>query len=302
MRQVLGTNPKASPTTSERPGHLFIIGGGEDRQDDMSILARYVELCGGEGCSIAVLTSASSIPHMMWEKYEASFGELGVRRHFHVAAGSRDEANDNECAQKVRDADGIFMSGGDQKRLVEIVGSTRIHAAMRYAFSQHAACIGGTSAGASAMARHMLAYGTNDKLPDKRTAQLESGLGFLPYVAIDQHFSERHRLARLLSVVAQQPDLIGLGIDEDTALIIGGSGHAEVVGNGAVTLLDGQHMASNIGEADGQDTLELINVVLHLVPANRRYAIGQTASGSSPAKEALIDVLRRASRMDHETT
>ncbi len=297
MRQEIGANAKESSTPIERPGHLFIIGGGEDRQHDMSILARYVELCGGSDCSIAVLTSASSVPHMMWEKYDTAFDELGVRRHFHVLAESRDEANNHEHAQKIRDADGIFMSGGDQKRLVEIVGGTPIHAAMRDAFSQHAACIGGTSAGASAMARHMLAHGSNDTLPDKRTARLESGLGFLSYVAIDQHFSERHRLARLLSAVAQHPDLMGVGIDEDTALIVGGDGYVEVIGTGAVTLLDGQHMASNIDETDGQDTLELINMILHLVPASRRYAIGQSASGNSPEKEALIDALRRVSRM-----
>src|SRR5690606_21125924 len=194
--------------------------------------------------SIAVLTSASTKPDDMWDMYGEAFGELGVRRCFPIAAESRDEADDSERARRIFDADGIFMSGGTQKRLVEILGGTRIHDAMRRAFVQRAACIGGTSAGASAMARHMLERGTKDKLPVKHTSRLESGLDFLQNVVIDQHFSERQRLARLLSAIAKYPDLIGVGIDEDTALIVSGSGHMEVVGAGAVTLLDGRHMSS----------------------------------------------------------
>lgn len=123
---------------------------------------------------------------------------------------------EDAVAQTLR-ADGIFISGGEQQRLLASIGGSKVHETMHQAFQERGACIGGTSAGASAISRHMLAYGTKDLLPNKNSAQLDVGLGFLQHVVIDQHFSERHRLARLLSAVAQDPDVIGLGIDEDTA-------------------------------------------------------------------------------------
>lgn len=289
---------------SESLGHLFLVGGGEDRRGDMRVLERYVDLCGGLDCSIAILTSASTIPEEMWRMYDAAFSDLGVRRRFSIIAENRIQADDRDSARKVIDADGIFMTGGDQKRLVDVLGGTRIHGAMARAFRQHAACIGGTSAGASAIARHMLAYGTKEKLPDKHTACLETGLGFLKHVVIDQHFSERQRLARLLLVIAKDPELIGVGVDEDTALIIGADSRVEVIGAGAVTLLDGRKMDSNADEIDSQERLELVNVILHLLPAGSRYDIEQmvSAGGGSPARDALLDALQLTTRTSHETT
>jgi cyanophycinase len=120
----------------------------------------------------------------------------------------------------VADADGIFMTGGDQKRLLAIIGGTALDAEMHTALKVRGACIGGTSAGASAMSGHMLAQGKTDLLPEKGAVSLGAGLGFLHRVVIDQHFSERQRLSRLLSVVAQNPYLQGIGIDEDTALVV----------------------------------------------------------------------------------
>lgn len=118
-------------------------------------------------------------------------------------------------------------------------------------------------------------------------------------MVIDQHFSERQRLARLLSAVAQSPDLIGVGIDEDTALIIGGNGRIEVCGAGAVTLIDGRRMSSNIARAGTQENLELIQVILHLLPADSRYDADHLDADGRPAAatEALIDVLQLVSQV-----
>ncbi|MCK9510032.1 MAG: cyanophycinase [Pigmentiphaga sp.] len=275
-------------------GHLFMVGGGEDRRGAMRVLARYVELCGGPDRPIAVVTSASAIADQMWELYDSVFGELGVRHRFCVRPETAEEADDADGERQILEAGGVFMSGGSQQRLVEILNGTRLHRAMRQAFGRQGACLGGTSAGAAAMARLMLARGTREKLPDKRTARLESGLDFLRQVVIDQHFSERQRLARLLSAVAQSPDLIGVGIDEDTALIIGSNGQIEVFGAGAVTLIDGRRMSSNIARAGTQENLELIQVILHLLPADSRYDADHLDADGRPAAatEALINVLQ----------
>jgi cyanophycinase len=186
-------------------GHLVIIGGGEDKQNDMAILKRFVELCGGPDARIVVITAASSVAENMWETYDRAFADLGVLRHSHLHLRSRHDANDERHIRDVADADGIFMTGGDQKRLLAIIGGTALDAEMHAALKLRGACIGGTSAGASAMSGHMLAQGRAELHPEKGSVSLGAGLGFLHKVVIDQHFSERQRLSRLLSVVAQNP-------------------------------------------------------------------------------------------------
>jgi cyanophycinase len=257
---------------SARRGHLFIIGGAEDREDDKVVLARFVELAGGESARIAVLTAASNHHEEMWGMYDQAFGDLGVSERAEIFIGNREDANDESLAQAIYEADATFMTGGDQKRLMSLIGGTRIDRAMHRALRERGACIGGTSAGASAMSEHMLYDGGNrDVLPTKGTVQISAGLGFMRRVVIDQHFSERQRLGRLLSVVAQNPYLLGAGIDENTALIVEPGLGLEVIGEGAVTILDGREMLSNFLDVDRHERLELTNVKLHLLPAGARY-------------------------------
>lgn len=256
---------------AERNGHLVIIGGGEDRVDDKEILTKFVELAGGAQAKIIVLTAASTVPEEMWHIYDQAFGALGVsdRSPLHIA--SRAEANDPECARRISEATGVFITGGDQKRLLAVIGGTEVAEAMHDAVLRHGACIGGTSAGASAMSAHMLADGKAELNPEKGAVSLGAGLGLLHRVVIDQHFSQRHRLARLLSVVAQNPYLHGIGIDEDTALVIEFGVGIEVIGNGSVTLVDGRDVISNVADAKRRESLELINVRLHMLPSGSSY-------------------------------
>ena len=253
-----------------RNGHLVIIGGGEDRVDDKDVLARFIELCGGPDSKIVVIPAASRVPDKMWDIYDQAFGDLGVsdRRPVHIA--SRAEANDGATARLVAEADGIFMTGGDQKRLLAMIGGSELDAAMHHALNR-GACIGGTSAGASAMSGHMLADGDVELQSEKGAANLGAGLGFLQRVIIDQHFSERHRLARLLSVVAQNPDLHGIGIDEDTALIVERGVGIEVTGRGTVTVVDGRNVISNVTDIRNRCCPERIDMRLHLLPSGSRY-------------------------------
>jgi len=254
-------------------GHLVIIGGGEDRTRDKEILARFVELSGGGQAKIVVITAASAIADQMWDIYDSAFGDLGVARRVHLNLETRHDANDESFIGDVLDADGIFMTGGDQKRLLALIGGTALDAEMHAALKLRGACIGGTSAGASAMSGHMLAQGRAELHPEKGSVFLGAGLGFLHKVVIDQHFSERHRLSRLLSVVAQNPYLQGIGIDEDTALVVERGVGIEVVGEGAVTIVDGRSMSTNVADIANHATPELIDVRLHLLPAGSRYRL-----------------------------
>jgi cyanophycinase len=254
-------------------GHLVIIGGHEDRTNDMQILSRFVELAGGKEAKIVVISAASTVADEMWQTYDRAFGELGVANRLHLHLESRQDANDEEHIRAVLDATGIFMTGGDQKRLLAIIGGTALDAEMHAALKLRGAVIGGTSAGASAMSGHMLAQGRAELHPEKGSVSLGAGLGFLHKVVIDQHFSERQRLSRLLSIVAQNPYLQGIGIDEDTALVIERGVGIEVLGEGAVTVVDGRNMTTNLHDIANRETPELIDVRLHLLPSGSKYQL-----------------------------
>jgi cyanophycinase len=287
---------KTEPHKTSEHGHLVIIGGGEDRKHDKEILARFVELAGGPEARIVVLTAASQVADEMWEVYDKAFGDLGVKTRVHIPLNSRQDANSDDVVAEVARADGIFMTGGDQKRLLATVGGTALDAEMHTALKVRGACIGGTSAGASAMSGHMLAQGRADLLPEKGAVSLGAGLGFLHRVVIDQHFSERQRLSRLLSLVAQNPYLQGIGIDEDTALVVERGVGIEVLGEGAVTVVDGRHMLSNLADIADRDTPELIDVRLHLLPAGSRFRLPQGGADEKPLPPPLLDFLENVTK------
>ncbi|WP_229259892.1 cyanophycinase [Duganella aquatilis] len=247
-------------------GSLMIIGGAEDRTDDKEVLQKFIALAGGVAQPIIVITAASKVPEDVWAMYETAFVAIGVENVTHVSISSRAEADDDMLAHKVAQARGIFMTGGDQKRLVTFLGGTQLERAMRRAYSDNGACIAGTSAGASGMCTHMLAEGRADLAPEKGAVRLGAGLGFVSRVIIDQHFSQRHRLNRLLSAIAQSPFLLGAGIDEDTALIVQDGG-IEVAGHGSVTVVDCRQSQTNIADVAAGVAPQMLDVRLHLLPS-----------------------------------
>ncbi|NHZ39378.1 cyanophycinase [Massilia aquatica] len=247
-------------------GHLLIVGGSEDREHDMRVLTRFVDLCGGADQPIAVMTAASAIGDEVFAMYRAAFAELNVTRLSHVHLDSPKEAASEKLLARIREAKGIFMTGGDQKRLLQMTGGTPVHSEIAAAYAR-GACIAGTSAGASAMSRFMLAEGKAELEPEKGAIRLGAGLGLVERIVFDQHFAQRKRLPRLLSIIAERPDLYGIGLDEDTALLISPGRGIEVIGDGAVTLVDGLNMISNIDTLDHGEVPRLIDVRLHLLPA-----------------------------------
>jgi cyanophycinase len=283
------------PVADQQPAAvLMAIGGNEDRRDDMAVLRRFLQHCGGPQARIVVLTAASSVPQLLWAGYERAFAALGVSRCVELGLASREDADAPAAVREILAADGIFMTGGDQRRLLSVLGGSAVAEAMRRARAQRGVCIAGTSAGAAALSRQMLAGGRAPLLPEKDVVVLDEGLDLLPGAIIDQHFSERRRLARLMSAVAQHPQLLGVGVDEDTALVVE-RGAIEVVGAGAVTLLDGRHMGSSVESAQPGERLTLAGLHIHVLQSGQRLALeGNAATVAAPGLKEAVEVLVRA--------
>lgn len=255
-----------------RQGHLLIIGGHEARHDGMPVLTRFIELAGGPTEPIAVVTAASEVPDKVWEQYRHAFTELGATRLSHVHLDSPEQASGAKLLAAIGEARGIFITGGDQKRLMEMLRETPMLDAIRVGYRERGVCVAGTSAGASAMSTLMVAQGKAGLEPEKGAIKLESGLGMVSHIVVDQHFAQRGRLPRLLSVIAEHPDQYGIGIDEDTALAICPGDGIEVVGDGGVTVVDGRSMLSNLAEIARHEAPLLIDVRMHVLPSGTRFS------------------------------
>jgi cyanophycinase len=251
-------------------GTVIVIGGAEDKVRDRVILERFVGLAGGSRAVIAVISTASSFGPLAAERYRELFLDLGAHDVHPIGAQTRAEANDPAVAAVLDDATGIFMTGGNQLRLSSTIGGTVLARAI---LDRHraGAVVAGTSAGASAMSTHMIAFGSSGSTPKQRMATVAAGIGVLPNVIVDQHFQQRNRIGRLLALVAQNPALLGLGIDEDTAGIVGPDGILEVIGRGSVTIVDGSESETDAWEVRGHRPLMISNVVLHSLPAGHRF-------------------------------
>ena len=251
-------------------GSVMLIGGAEDKIRDKVILSRFAEGAGGADGHIVVISTASSLGDLATERYRGLFGDLGVSRITGLRPEEREQADEPEAAHALDDATGIFLTGGNQLRLSSTIGGTHLAQAIHDRFAAGAA-VAGTSAGASALSSHMIAFGASGATPKQRMAQIAAGLGVLPGVIIDQHFQQRNRLGRLLSLIAQNPSLLGLGIDEDTAGVVGPDHVMEVIGRGSITIVDGAGLETDSWEVGGHRPIMLSNVVLHSLPAGYRF-------------------------------
>lgn len=265
----------AWPVAAQSRGtaRLVIVGGAEDRLQDRVILRKFIEYSGGPKARIRLVTAASGVPEAVAESYARAFGELGAQDFAVLPLSDRESAFVPSLAEDILQADGIFMSGGDQARLMAAIWETPVLGALHQAFHFRGACIGGTSAGAAVMSRHMISQGAALLRPRKDAIDTDIGLGLLPAAVVDQHFSERRRLARLLSALAQRPDLLGVGIDEDTALVVERGRAIEVIGKGVVTLVDPSQAHTNVDALEADEQIEMLGLQLHTLPSGHRYAI-----------------------------
>jgi cyanophycinase len=267
-------------------GTVIVIGGAEDKVRDRVILGRFVALAGGADARIAVISTASSLGVEAGERYSEIFTELGAKAVHPLHAVTRLQANDENAVRAVRDATGVFLTGGNQLRLSSTIGGTRLADAIVERFFA-GAVVAGTSAGASAVSSHMIAFGASGATPKHRMAQIAAGLGLLPGVIVDQHFQQRNRLGRLLSVIAQNPSLLGLGVDEDTAGVVGPDQVMEVIGRGSITVVDGAACETDAWEIRGHRPLMISGVVLHSLPAGYRFDLRRRMRVATPNLHAI---------------
>jgi cyanophycinase len=250
-------------------GTIFAIGGAEAKLRRRSVLRAFVAEAGGSEAKIAVIPAASSLGPEVVEVYRAVFTALGAGEVVGVRPENRAQAQNGQLAESLTDVTAIFMTGGNQLKLSGFITGTPFGAAI-HAAARRGVVIGGTSAGASILADYMIAFGSGGSTPKQRMSQLSVGLGLVTGVVIDQHFEQRNRYGRLLSLVAQSPSLLGIGIDEDTAAVIRGS-NLEVIGRGAVTVVDGQHLITNAYLAQRTAPLLVSGATLHVLPSGSRF-------------------------------
>jgi len=277
----------------------MIVGGAEDKMGDRVILSRFVELAGGADARIVVINTASALGDSATDLYREILVGLGAREVTGLRPLTRAEANEAATSPPLLAATGVFLSGGNQLRLSSVVAGTHLARALQDAH-RRGIVLGGTSAGASALAEHMMAYGASGATPKHRMAHVAEGLGVLKGMIVDQHFEQRTRLGRLLSVVASSPSLLGIGLDEDTAAIVTANGKLEVIGRGAVTIVDGSEIATDAHEARGHRPLMVSGAILHSVPAGYRFDLATRrvepilTEAATARRRAAEDRARRA--------
>jgi cyanophycinase len=259
-------------TGAARRGRLLIIGGAERHgEGGTAILRRFVELAGGPRADLVVIATASSEPELLEAEYADAFKRFGAGSVRPLRLDTREQANSDEAVGVLEQASGVFFTGGDQLRITTVIGGTRTDSLLQSLVHDRGVTLAGTSAGAAMMSGTMIVGGDQAGVT---TAGVQTGPGleFLPGVLIDMHFAERGRLNRLLSAVALYPHELGLGIDEDTAILTDGD-RFEVLGTGAVTVVDAGSASVIRVPVDPDRPIALGGARIHVLPAGYTFEL-----------------------------
>lgn len=269
----------------KKNGQLIIIGGHEDKTGDRLILQAVAKETGRR--ALVVVTAASNQPEDTWREYRSIFRELGVAtvRHLHVDV--RAEAMSEKTHGVLDGAGAVFFAGGDQLKLTSQLGDTPVYQKTK-AIYETGGLIAGTSAGASVVCETMLVSGTSDGSPRIRDAlRMAPGFGFISGVIIDQHFAERGRLSRLIGAVAQNPRILGIGIDENTAILCDNGYSFRVLGDGGVYVVDASNVTNSNVVEDAEDrTLSVFNIRLHLLNMGDEFDLKERVPSCHSTDEA----------------
>jgi cyanophycinase len=286
-----GRSLNGMPSSGARAGGtLIIIGGREDREEPGVILRAVAERA--QGGKLVVATLATSKPEEGFQEYARAFGKLGMRQVVHLDIADREDLLRNPRLELLEGASAVFFTGGEQLRITAQFGGTRLCEQIQE-FYRQGGTIAGTSAGASVMSDTMLVSGDADSSHRVGANLLMApGLGFLKDVIIDQHFAERGRIGRLLGAVAQNPRLLGVGLDENTAIVVEEEKRFHVLGAGAAYVVDGREVtSSNIAEEEKDRTMSIFNVRLHLLSQGDSFDLLTRVPTAHPAESAEKDLI-----------
>ena len=259
-------------------GHLVIIGGAEDKYNERRLLRKFVALAGGDEARILIVPVASDYPEFSADVYTQTFRKLGLQQIKVLRATSRQEVINCDAENLLEGVTGVFLSGGDQMRLASVLGGTEFARLLEDRVRHTSLVLAGSSAGAAGMSAAMIVRGVPTSYPNKNSIRLSPGLGILQNIIIDQHFTERGRLSRLITAVSYNPRQLGLGIDENTAVVVSNDGTLEVHGDGTVTIVDGSRISYNdIAEVEETKPFAVAGVQLHILRDGLRYDITRRA-------------------------
>jgi cyanophycinase len=250
---------------------LVIIGGHEDRTNDKIILGEVARRIGSGKLVVSTVAMAKGTDEL-FDQYETAFRSLGVKHVYNLEINSREEATRESKIKILDNANGVFFTGGDQVKITSQIGDTPIFQRVREIYDD-GGVLAGTSAGASALSETMLVYGGEEQSPAiGGSMRMAPGLGLIGGVIIDQHFMERGRIGRLLGAVAQNPKNLGIGIDEQTAVVVERGNSFYVLGTGAVYVIDGTEVSySNVAEESLKKTLSIYDVRVHVLSQGDRF-------------------------------
>ncbi|PZO10467.1 MAG: cyanophycinase [Lysobacteraceae bacterium] len=261
--------PSKIPDGGQR-GWIIPIGGAEEKEDRPDILSRFVALCGGSEANIVVIPSASKLRDT-GPRYVSLFKGLGAGEVESLDFDTRRDAEEPRRLARLEQANGIFITGGNQLRITTLLGGTPVSRLIR-SLNAGGVHVAGTSAGAAVLSEHMIAFGEEGGSPRAGSVRLAPGLGLTNRFIIDQHFRQRDRLGRLTTALAFNPFAIGIGLDEDTAAFIGPDNEVEVLGSGGVTVVDahGLQFSSMDQVAEGEPVC-VLGLAVHVLTAGATF-------------------------------
>lgn len=252
-------------------GNLIIIGGAEDKKNECEILKEVVQKSTNKNGPLVLLTAATDLPEEVGRDYRDTFNKLGYSNVEIVDIKNREDVTNPDYCKLLENCSCIFFTGGDQLKITSLIGGTRLYNSLKNAFSSGTLIVG-TSAGASCLCSTMIVSGIDEDSPKKCTIKMAPGLDIIRGVLIDQHFAQRGRIGRLLNAVAQNPGILGIGIDENTAIGFEGSGIFTILGSGAVTVVDGRNITyTNVSELSPDEILAITDIKIHILPKGYGY-------------------------------
>lgn len=263
-------------------GKLIAVGGNEDKGEDSpaefyesGILKRILDECKGADSRIEVLTTASGVPKETGENYLKAFDKLGAKNIGVMHIKKREQASDAECLQRLKEADGVMFSGGDQLQIAMIIGGTEFHDVLKARYMNEAFIIAGTSAGAMAMSTTMIYGGSSVHALIKDEVKFNPGLGLISSI-IDTHFMHRGRFGRLAQAVTRNPGCLGIGIGEDTGIVIDKGTMVETIGSGFVIIVDGHDIHYSNAQVAGEGSpLSIEGLKVHVLAKGNCFNLEQ---------------------------